>query len=537
VLDLLEAAEALIYSDPAGALALASRAAVDPTLRVRADTLRAIALARTGELVQSVGVGTRVLEEALEPQERARLMNVLGAARDLLGQTTAAVEVFERALSLGPGLDLEAKLRVNLAVALARLDWHEPAIEHLQAAAALGAEPARMARIQLDLAISQRALGDLVAGAASLDEAARLAGDPTTPLLIEHQRALLDAGEGRTSAAMVRLRALVSADLPVHLEAATWQELARLDPDLDSAVLAGRRALGVKTESPEWAMAVCTVLVERLSAAARFEEALIFQQELAWRQEAAWAAQKDTELALLRVQLEVDRLRDESEALAAANTELGEALREKDEFVAIASHDLRSPLSAIQMAGELLEEEGHPLGPQIARSSERMGLMLSKLVHAHAADATDAVATEEVAAEEVAERVAAALASRAADKGARIVVSGAARLLADPEALARVLTNGVENALKFGASSVWITIEEDAVEILDDGPGFTAEDLERAFGKFARLSARPTGAEPSTGLGLYIIKRLVEAMGGAVALGNREPQGARLTLRLRRPRG
>jgi signal transduction histidine kinase len=54
------------------------------------------------------------------------------------------------------------------------------------------------------------------------------------------------------------------------------------------------------------------------------------------------------------------------------------------------------------------------------------------------------------------------------------------------------------------------------LEVADEGPGISEEDKKRLFAKFARLSARPTGGEHSTGLGLSIVKKLVEAMNGRV---------------------
>ena len=53
-------------------------------------------------------------------------------------------------------------------------------------------------------------------------------------------------------------------------------------------------------------------------------------------------------------------------------------------------------------------------------------------------------------------------------------------------------------------------------EVKDEGPGLTEEDKAKLFGKFARLSAQPTGGEHSTGLGLSIVKKMAEAMGGTV---------------------
>jgi signal transduction histidine kinase len=54
------------------------------------------------------------------------------------------------------------------------------------------------------------------------------------------------------------------------------------------------------------------------------------------------------------------------------------------------------------------------------------------------------------------------------------------------------------------------------VVVRDEGPGLSSDDKAKLFGKFARLSARPTGGESSTGLGLSIVKRMVETMNGVV---------------------
>ena len=79
-------------------------------------------------------------------------------------------------------------------------------------------------------------------------------------------------------------------------------------------------------------------------------------------------------------------------------------------------------------------------------------------------------------------------------------------------------------------------IVEDAVKgnatciIKDSGPGFTADDRLKMFRRYGRLSARPTGNEPSTGLGLSIVKRLVDAMGGTISLTDGKAPGAEFVI-------
>ncbi|MBE9561968.1 MAG: HAMP domain-containing histidine kinase, partial [Proteobacteria bacterium] len=96
------------------------------------------------------------------------------------------------------------------------------------------------------------------------------------------------------------------------------------------------------------------------------------------------------------------------------------------------------------------------------------------------------------------------------------------QILADESAIFQVLDNLVSNAIKYSphGKTVYLTLSKinDKVrcEIRDEGPGLNEKDLSKLFGKFARLTPRPTGDEHSTGLGLFIVKKLVEVMQGNV---------------------
>jgi len=71
------------------------------------------------------------------------------------------------------------------------------------------------------------------------------------------------------------------------------------------------------------------------------------------------------------------------------------------------------------------------------------------------------------------------------------------------------------------------------IRIRDEGAGLSAQDISRVFGRFQRLSARPTGGESSTGLGLSIVKRIVELHGGRISAESPGPgRGATFTIRL-----
>jgi signal transduction histidine kinase len=95
-------------------------------------------------------------------------------------------------------------------------------------------------------------------------------------------------------------------------------------------------------------------------------------------------------------------------------------------------------------------------------------------------------------------------------------------VLVDPSLAVQVLENLISNAVKYSppGKSIFVRLKKHAqgvrVEVQDEGPGLSAEDQKKLFGKFARLSAKPTGGEHSTGLGLSIVKKMVEAMKGKV---------------------
>ena len=111
-------------------------------------------------------------------------------------------------------------------------------------------------------------------------------------------------------------------------------------------------------------------------------------------------------------------------------------------------------------------------------------------------------------------------------------------VLADSSALGQILDNLISNALKFSppGKSVFVAIrttdnKADCI-IRDEGPGFTTEDTAKMFRRYGRLSARPTGGEPSTGLGLSIVRKLVTGMGGELTCASVPGEGAAFTVRL-----
>lgn len=108
----------------------------------------------------------------------------------------------------------------------------------------------------------------------------------------------------------------------------------------------------------------------------------------------------------------------------------------------------------------------------------------------------------------------------------------------DKDAFLNVLDNLFSNAIKFSPKnkSIYITLTKDngflKTEIKDEGPGFSAEDKEKLFKEFTKLSARPTGGEHSSGLGLSIVKKLVDSLKGTIECESEKDKGAKMIVRI-----
>jgi two-component system sensor histidine kinase/response regulator len=220
--------------------------------------------------------------------------------------------------------------------------------------------------------------------------------------------------------------------------------------------------------------------------------------------------------------------------LKLARERLREMNDEKNEFMGIAAHDLRNPLSAIQGYAEMVIEDAEALphaeleanGRRIRETAHRMAEMVRNLLDANRIERGEMelnLAPSELTA--LLASVVEVQRPRAIAKQQTLHLECApapVTVLVDPTVTVQVLENLVSNAVKYSppGKNIFVRLKREAsavrCEVRDEGPGLSAEDQKRLFGKFARLSAKPTGGEHSTGLGLSIVKKMVEAMNGRV---------------------
>jgi len=227
-------------------------------------------------------------------------------------------------------------------------------------------------------------------------------------------------------------------------------------------------------------------------------------------------------------------------------------VRERDEFLSIASHELRTPVTALQLQLQLLRKVAQRSREEVPRAvaerlealerqTRRVSLLVSELLDLSRLRLGRLdLRREETDLAEMARDVVAPFQEDAqAARGSRVLLeaSGPALGKFDRVRLEQVLTNLLANAVKFGEGKP-ISVRVEAVDgvvrlaVADQGIGVAPEDRERIFGRFERaVSARHFGG---LGLGLFIARQIVEAHGGTIRLEGAEASGSTFTVELPR---
>jgi len=252
---------------------------------------------------------------------------------------------------------------------------------------------------------------------------------------------------------------------------------------------------------------------------------------------------------LLHLGLQKKELKALNVALKQANEELRKASQMKSQVLRIAAHDMKNPLNGIREFAKILKEEfdtGRPnpeLLDLIHTASDQMLIMVGKLLDSDALESGELILTmEPVSIGTIAEEVVRHNRPQAERKGESLILhldqNDPCIVEGSWEWLRNAMDNLVSNAIKYSplGKTIWVTVKRQGpvvrFSVCDEGPGLTGNDKQRLFGKFQRLSALPTNNESSTGLGLSIVKQIVEMHHGRVWAESEEGQGSTFIIEL-----
>ncbi|MCU1266107.1 MAG: domain S-box [Acidobacteria bacterium] len=219
----------------------------------------------------------------------------------------------------------------------------------------------------------------------------------------------------------------------------------------------------------------------------------------------------------------------------------------RQEFLSNVSHELRTPLTAILAfvetleGGSISEADSQRFLAIIRRNATRMHGLIDDILELSTIEAGIQVKSEEIPLQHLVNDVITSLNSGAVTR--KVVLENQigkdVKVCADPRRLEQMLTNLVDNAIKFNRDGGRVTIRHenginDRIFVADTGEGIPAQHLQRLFERFYRVDRARSRELGGTGLGLAIVKHLVRAHGGEVTVESRLGEGSSFTIDLPR---
>lgn len=234
--------------------------------------------------------------------------------------------------------------------------------------------------------------------------------------------------------------------------------------------------------------------------------------------------------------------------LDIANKKLAELNDEKTKILAVVAHDLRNPVQLIKGFISMVKTRASDrLGAEMEyvdyslEATDRLSNMIAELLDVSAMESKIVdVRLKPVIVNDLLHQLSINFALAANEKQQQVNCQLPAEKLiidADPNYLIRILENLISNALKFSEPNTQVRLaltRQDGdvlISIADEGPGISLEDQTRLFDEFRQLTAKATANEKSTGLGLSIVKKYVEAMYGQITCASELGKGTTFTLR------
>jgi signal transduction histidine kinase/CheY-like chemotaxis protein len=260
---------------------------------------------------------------------------------------------------------------------------------------------------------------------------------------------------------------------------------------------------------------------------------------------------------VMRMNEELERrVGERTMQLALANAELGQAIEEarranqaKSAFLSSMSHELRTPLNAILGFAQILGSDALPATPgqkkefanHIVKSGRHLLTLINEILDlAKVESGTVALAMEPVALSDMLAECQAMIAPLASGRGVRLLFPDTCDtvVLADRTRIKQVLLNLLSNAVKYNHDGGSVTLEcgpgapgRLRLAVRDTGPGLRQDQLDKLFQPFNRLG-QENGAQEGTGIGLVLTRRLVELMGGTIAVSSSPGVGSVFSVEL-----
>ena len=256
-------------------------------------------------------------------------------------------------------------------------------------------------------------------------------------------------------------------------------------------------------------------------------------------------------LLLLQKRMANKKLQYKNDFINRQNEKLAELNYEKNALISIVSHDLNTPFAAIKMWLNILEDDTSNLtGEQkkaverIKQSSGKGELLIRSILDVEKAETNQhKVQLENFDLKVFVESIVVDFEPAASGKNIQLHFETADKhiyLVSDKQLVSRICENLFSNAIKYSnpGKHVWISLSDgnDAVNIKvkDEGVGIPREELPNLFSKYSKISTTPTAGESSTGLGLSIVKRIVDELNGSVFCESEPGKGSLFTVVLKK---
>jgi signal transduction histidine kinase len=245
------------------------------------------------------------------------------------------------------------------------------------------------------------------------------------------------------------------------------------------------------------------------------------------------------------------RLQATNELIIQQNEKLSELNHEKNSLISIVSHDLNTPFATIQIWSKILGNDPDNLSEEqlkaltkIMQASTYGEEMIGRILDIEKTDIGEhKMQLENFDLTIFCEQVIDGFRRVAAEKNIQLhseLPGKKLYILSDRQLVSRICANLLSNAIKYTprGKNVWMSVSDlqDAIsiKIRDEGVGIEKEELPYLFSKYSKISSQPTDGEPSTGLGLSIVKRIVEEINGKIFCESQPGEGTLFTVILKK---